>query len=393
MFHRLLSPLKSNSFFLFGARGTGKSTLLRRLFTDTEAEYIDLLDPVTEDALARNPRELVYRINALPEHKKWVILDEIQKVPRLLDLVHAVIESKDVRFAMTGSSARKLRHGVSNLLAGRAFVNHLYPLTSIETGDRFQLEQALRWGTLPKIYQFTTAQEKEEYLRAYAFAYLKEEIAAEQVVRKLDPFRNFLEIAAQCNGTILNYTRIADDIGVDTKTVQSYFSILEDTLLGITLPAFHGSVRKRQLSHPKFYLFDTGIKRALERTVSQPLTERSYGFGNAFEHFIFLEIYRLNDYHRKDWRFSYLRTKDGAEIDLIIDRPGSARALIEIKSTDHVDERDVATLNKFADDITPSAPYCISRDPRRKKIGKTLCLHWQEAFRELGVDHNSGEQQ
>ena len=299
--------------------------------------------------------------------------------------MHRLIETNTRKFALTGSSARKLKHGVSNLLAGRAFVNHLYPLTSFELGDRFNLIEVLRFGALPKVFAFDDEREKEELLRAYSFTYLKEEIATEQVVRKLDPFRNFLEIAAQQNGLILNFSSIARDIGVDTKTVQSYFQILEDTLVGFMLPAFHRSIRKRQIAHPKFYFFDLGVKRALERTVNQPMFERNFAFGNAFEHFVILELIRLSDYLRTDWRFSYLRTKDDAEVDLVIDRPGAPTALIEIKSTDSVNEADCASLNRFIQDIIPSEAFCVSRTTARKKIGKVLCIHWSELFKELGL--------
>lgn len=378
MFHRILTPLESNSFFLLGPRGTGKSTLLSSLFTKENAFFIDLLDSEKEDLFVRKPSELIYQVNALSENIKWIIIDEIQKVPKLLDIVHKLIESTDKKFALTGSSARKLKHGVSNLLAGRAFMNHLYPLTFNELGDSFNLIDILRFGSLPKVFSLKTDLEKEEFLRAYSFTYLKEEIASEQIVRKLDPFRNFLEIAAQSNGMVLNYSKIARDVGVDTKTVQSYFQILEDTLIGFMLPAFHRSIRKQQVLHPKFYFFDTGVKRALERTVNQPIFERSFAFGNAFEHFILLELNRMNVYLRKDWRFSYLRTKDDVEIDLIIERPGLPSALIEIKSTDAIDESDCKTLNTYVDEIIPSEAFCISRTKERKKIGKVLCIHWSD---------------
>lgn len=257
-------------------------------------------------------------------------------------------------------------------------MNHLYPLTSSELGDSFNLIEILKFGSLPKVFALKSDLEKEEFLRAYSFSYLKEEIASEQLVRKLDPFRNFLEIAAQTNGMVLNYSKIARDVGVDTKTVQSYFQILEDTLVGFMLPAYHMSIRKQQVLHPKFYFFDTGVKRALERTINQPIFERSFAFGNAFEHFIILELYRINAYLRKDWRFSYLRTKDNVEVDLIIERPGQPSVLIEIKSTEIIDEAYCKTLNTYVDEIVPSVAYCISRAKERKKIGKVLCFHWTE---------------
>jgi predicted AAA+ superfamily ATPase len=370
---------------LFGARGTGKTTLLHQIFNPETACFIDLLDPFEEDKFARDPSELDQRIAGLPLEKEWVIIDEIQRVPRLLDMVHLLIEKTNRRFVMTGSSGRKLKRGASNLLAGRAFVYNLFPLTSDEMGESVSLEEVLLWGTLPKIRHYTSDDDKKRYLQAYALTYLKEEIVAEQVVRRLDPFRHFLEVAAQSNGKIINFSNIARDTGVDTKTVQTYFMILEDTLVGHLLPAYHTSIRKRQRHNPKFYFFDTGVKRALDRTLDVGIKEGTFAFGEAFEHFIILELIHLSRYANNDWSFSYLNTKDGAEIDCIIDRPGMPKALIEIKSASSIHEKDVAIVNRFALDMKPCEAFCISRDPHVKKIGLVRCLPWREAIKEIGL--------
>jgi len=385
MIHRDLKPSKTSSFFLFGPRGTGKSTWLRGFSPAKNTLFVDLLDPQTEDSLFRNPNELKHQIEGRKNPPAWVVVDEVQKVPRLLDVVHGLIEGKGTKFALTGSSARKLKRGVSNLLAGRAFVYQLFPFTEKELGDDFDLKDALTWGTLPRLVSLPQADDKAEYLRAYALTYLKEEIASEQVVRWLPPFRNFLGVAAQCSGQVINFTKVARDVGVDTKTVQSYFEILEDTLMGISLPAFHLSVRKRQRSHPKFYFFDTGVKRALDRTLDQELYPRTFAWGFAFEHWIINEIHRRVHYARKDWTFSYLQTTDGGEIDLIVDRPGLSRLLVEIKSTDLVEEKDVACLNRLTPDIPNGLAFCLSLDPTRKKIGEVTCLFWRSAFDEWGL--------
>lgn len=385
MFHRIVSPLKSNSFFLFGPRGSGKTTFLTNYFNREEVEYIDLLRLDEEDFFARYPGELENRVRGLGPQKQWIVIDEIQRIPRLLDTVHRLIESTSMKFAITGSSGRKLKRGASNLLAGRAFVNHLHPLTISELGANAVIEDLLLWGSLPKVLNLTEPLERVEFLRSYTHTYLREEIAAEQLVRNLDPFRNFLHVAAQCNGQELNFSKIARDVGIDYKTVQSYFTILEDTMMGFLLPVWHRSIRKRQSTRPKFYFFDTGVKRALDYTISQELYPGSFAFGNAFEHLLILEFIRLNDYFRRDYRFSYLRTPAGLEVDLVIDRPGLPVAFVEIKSTDHAGDEECSAINAIVKDVPESAAFCISRDPHRKKIGSTLCIPFYDAAKELGL--------
>lgn len=317
------------------------------------------------------------------------MIDEVQKIPKLLDVVHKSIEEFKSLFALTGSSARKLKRGKANLLAGRAFVHHLFPLTHTELEKQFDLDFVLSWGSLPLILQLNDDVERARFLRSYTQTYLKEEIQVEQVVRKLEPFRHFLEVAAQQNSEILNYSNIARDVGVDTVTAQSYFQILTDTLMGYLLPAYHRSLRKRQAQNPKFYFFDLGVKRALEGTLTQSLVKSTYSYGKCFEHFLIVEIIRLNDYAEKDYRFSYLRTKDGAEIDLIIERPGMPMCLVEIKSADKVDERDIRTLKAFKKELGKKAEaYCLSRDPLARTIDDIHLLHWQEGLAEMGLKQN-----
>lgn len=385
MFHRLIKPLKNNSFFVFGPRGTGKTTFLKKFFADDKKIWIDLLDPSVEDIYSRQPNILGQQIEAKLGKVEWVVIDEVQKIPKLLNLVHKYIEEYDIKFALTGSSARKLKKGAANLLAGRAFMNYLFPLTHGEIGEKFDLMQALQWGTLPKAELLKSSDEKKSFLDAYALTYLKEEIWAEHIIRDLDPFRKFLEIAAQMNGEILNYSSIGRDVGADTKTIQSYFEILEDTLIGFLLEPFHMSIRKRQRKNPKFYFFDTGVVRALDKTLLQPLLPNTFSFGKAFEHFVIIEAYRLNIYNKRDYIFSYLRTKEDAEIDLIIERKGMPTALVEIKSSDSVDERHTRTLELFLKDFKNAQGYCLSRDPMHKKIGNVYSLPWNEGLKELNL--------
>lgn len=387
MFNRIIKPSYNSSFFVFGARGTGKTTWLKQEFlSQTDHVYLDLLDPDEEEKFSKNPNQLKLKVAGRKNKRTWIVIDEVQKVPKLLDVVHKCIEDHGVRFVLTGSSARKLKRGHANLLAGRAFVYHLFPLTHLELREKFGLESILQWGSLPMVFNFKNENDKIKYLKTYAQTYLKEEILVEQVIRKLEPFRQFLEIAAQQNGEIVNYSNIARDVGVDTVTVQSYFQILEETLVGGMLPAYHQSVRKRQKQNPKFYFFDLGVARSLSGTVSQKPIPSTYGFGRLFEQFIILEVIRLNAYLEKDFRLSYLRTKDDAEVDLIIERPGQSTVFVEIKSSSRVDERDIRTLKSFAKDLgDQNEYYCLSQDPEEKNADGIRMLPWQDGLKRIGL--------
>ena len=382
MFHRDCNFPILNHFFLFGARGTGKSTLLRERF-GKKILYFDLLNINTEREFARDPESLDAKIRAFQEQNKSleivvVVIDEIQKVPLLLDVVHRLIESNSkLQFALTGSSARKLKAGGANLLAGRAFLRSLFSLTSLELKDTFNLTETLRFGTLPKIFSLKSTTEKNEFLESYAQIYLKEEVWAEQLVRKIEPFRRFLEIAAQMNGKILNASKIARDVSADVKTIQNYYSILEDTHLGFELPAFETSVRKRLKAASKFYFLDTGITRALAYQLEiLPQKSTSY-FGDLFEQFLVAEIYKVNSYFARKFRFFYLQTTHGVEVDLVLFCPGKATLFIEIKSTDKVTAEDCKSLNHFAPDYPEGLFFCLSNDPEPKIFGSARCMHWR----------------
>ena len=382
MFQRECKLPENQSFFLFGARGTGKSTLLKSRLQLPQEAYIDLLVVSTERELARDPDALEAKVRALPEGINTVVIDEIQRLPRLLDVVHRLIETPDiaVRFALTGSSARKLKAGGANLLAGRAFLRNIFPLTQRELGDQFSLEHAMSWGTLPALFKFPAEADKVEYLEAYAHAYLKEEIWGEQIVRNLDPFRRFLEVAASQNGTIVNTSKIARDVGADYKTVQSYYSILEDTLLGFHLDAFDTSVRKRLRRAPKFYFFDCGVARALANQLSIKLHEATSYFGQIFEQFVINEVMRRNVYERRNFKLTYLCTEAGVEVDLVMELPGRPLIFVEIKSTQMVSENDVSHLSGFVKDFPSAKFFCLSRDKSRKKWGQVLALEWREGI-------------
>jgi predicted AAA+ superfamily ATPase len=384
MVDRLLKLNTSNSLFLFGARGTGKSTLLRQRFTDAAALlWIDLLSDEDEDEYRRHPSRLSEKLATTAF--KTVVIDEVQKNPKLLDIVQLEIEkNKDVQFILSSSSARKLKRGSANLLGGRAFTFNLFPMTHMEIGERFNLLQALEIGTLPKLLHYSDATDITRYLKSYVKTYLREEIVAEQVIRKIEPFQDFLEVSAQMNGKIINFSKIANEVGVDEKTIKTYYDILVDTLIGFYLPPFHRSIRKRQREAPKFYLFDPGIKRALANTLNIRLDPKTFEFGNAFEHFIILEVFRLNSYLEHDYKLSYLRTKDDAEIDLIVERPGHPDLLIEIKSYDRVQESDTRALQAFVDSWDrPAEGLLLSRDPSHIMSHDIKCYPWDRGLREI----------
>ena len=385
MITRLLQLPIDENFFLLGPRATGKTTLLKQLPWFKQSFYINLLKPEEERRFTKTPSELEAIVALLPLHITHIIIDEVQKVPKLLDVVHDLIETTEKKFILTGSSARKLKHGGANLLAGRAFVYYLYPFCYLEMHEQFHLNESLRFGTLPKIMEYSTDDKKERYLEAYANTYLKEEIWAEQFIRALSPFRSFLEVAAQSNGKCINFSQIARDVGVDDKTVLKYYAILVDTMLGFFLEAFQHSFRKRLSKMPKFYFFDLGVVSALTGLLSLPLQESTSRYGEAFEHFIILQCLQLNEYYHLGYRFSYLRTKEGVEIDLVIERPGRPLLFMEIKSTEQVEARHVHPLKKIAEDFGTCELVILSRDPYPKQVENIPVYPWADGLQRLFI--------
>jgi len=384
MFRRDCKPSFFQSFFIFGPRGTGKSTLINdllRQFPATEIMHIDLLLNDVDFAYRDRPMLLKEQLEAMTIKPKWVFIDEIQKAPDLLDIVHHLIENKNINFILSGSSARKLKRVGVNLLAGRAVEFKLHPFTSNELQEAFDLHHTLHFGTLPKIFSLPNEIEKKRFLRAYTNVYLREEIQQEQIVRNIDSFRAFLEVAAQTNGEILNYAKIARTAKVEEKNVSRYFEILRDTLVGFYLEPFNQSVRKQQSHKPKFYLFDLGVTRTLSKMLDVPLVAGNYGYGKSFEHFIVLEFIRRNDYLECDYSFSYLRTKDGVEIDLIIQRPGKKIVLAEIKSTTQVGDDHCRALRSTVDFFKDAERIVISQEKMARKLEDgILVLPWSEAL-------------
>ncbi len=387
MIPRLLKLPSDESFFLFGPRGVGKTTLLKNLPWFSKTLYINLLIATEEQRFIRNPDELIAIIKASPPDIHHVVIDEVQKLPKLLDVVHHLIETTSKKFVLTGSSARKLKRGSANLLAGRAFVYHLDPFAYSEIPEPPNLIDCLQWGMLPKTIEYAVPEKKQFYLESYTHTYLKEEVWAEQFIRELDPFRRFLEVAAQANGKLVNFSNIARDVGTTDKNIQHYFSILEDTLLGFFLEPFQHSFRKRLSKTPKFYFFDLGVVRSLTMQLTLPLVESTSAFGDYFEHFVVLQCKQLANCYHHPYRFSYLRTKDDTEIDLVVERPGLPLLLIEIKSANHVQSIHLRGLRKIAEDLGGCEPVCFSRDPYPKELEGIKVLPWlqgvQEYFGEL----------
>tara|TARA_B100000989_G_scaffold236433_2_gene183254 strand:- start:5122 stop:6312 length:1191 start_codon:yes stop_codon:yes gene_type:complete len=381
VFPRILQFARQRSFFLFGARNTGKSTLIDERFSEENTLWLDLLDPDLEYRFASDPNALAQIVLNLPAEIIYIVIDEVQKVPKLLDVVQSLMRQCDKFFIMTGSSARKLKRGGANLLAGRAFVYHLFPFSYLELNGHFKLSQALETGLLPEVIASETREEQDLFLQAYAHTYLKEEIAGEQLVRNLDPFRKFLEVAAQANGKIINFANIARDVGVDEKTVQNYFTILEDTLIGFYLEAYQNSFRKRLSKKPKFYFFDTGVVRALARMLSVPLQESTSGYGDAFEHFIILECYKLCKYLNPEYRLTYLSTTSGAEIDLVVERPGKPLLLIEIKSSTELKPEDLSKFIILSQEVPDAEAVCFCRDPFVKQFEHVRVVPWEQGVK------------
>ena len=392
MYQRLCKPLKDMSFFLFGARGTGKTWLLRELLNE-ETEILlklNLLNESTYLEYLTKPEKLKNYLKILPD-KKWIVIDEVQRIPSLLNVVHDILESPDyhgkIFFALTGSSARKLKRGGANLLAGRALVYNIYPFSYFEVNssgrEDFNLLQMLNWGSLPYVVTASSDVLRKEILTAYVGTYLKEEIKEEQIVRQIEPFARFLESAAQANTTIIQYSNIANAAQVDQKAVARYFEILEDTLIGYFLEPYSLSTRERTVAKAKFYFFDLGVCRALSRSLDIAISPGTYAWGKAFEHFFISEVLKLNSYYRTNLRFSYLRTKDDAEIDLIVERPGSSTLCIEIKSGKEVTEKEVNKLLNISSSIKNSKPMMVYDGKEELLINNVRIVNWKEALKEI----------
>ena len=344
------------AMFLFGARQTGKSTLLKERFKGKI--YYDLLDPELRKFFKRNPNALKEALSDKPAGT-LVIIDEIQKVPELLDIVHSLMVDKGLWFILSGSSARKLKKTGANTLGGRAIPETLYPLVWPEVTD-FQLDRAVQNGMIPRHYVVPDATKR---LKGYVEVYLNEEIREEGEVRELEAFERFMEVAAISDGEMLNYTNIASDCGVSAKTVQSYFQILYDTLIGYEIPAYRKEVKRKTVQASKFYYFDVGLANYLMGRHS--LKRGTDDYGHAFEHLVMQEIVAYKGYKDKKEIISYWRTYDKKEVDAII---GDARVAIEIKSAEEVKTRHKKGLKAFHEEHPDCRLILVSLEPVTRKV-------------------------
>lgn len=363
--------LKMKSFFLFGPRATGKSSLIQHQLKE-HAIVFDLLRTDLYMQLNANPSQLEMMIPK--DSDKIIVLDEVQRIPMLLNEVHRLIESKGHTFLLTGSSARKLRQHHVNLLAGRAWEAQLFPLTFHELSDRFQLERYLQFGGLPSVY---LSDNPHEELIAYTNTYLKEEIQAESLVRKLPAFLRFLKFSALTSGKVLNFTSIANDAGVPTNTVREYYHILEDTFVGFMVPAWTKSVKRKPSSTAKFYFFDLGARNTLCDIKTLPPASDLYG--QAFEHFIAHELRAYISYKRLHLPLNYWATKHGEEVDFII----GDEVAIEVKTTQNVSDKHLKGLKFLQEEQLVGKYFIVSHDPIQKETSNIVCLHWREFLTKL----------
>jgi predicted AAA+ superfamily ATPase len=372
-FVNLQALLEKKSHFLLGPRQTGKTFLVRH--TLKNARVYDLLDHAVYLALSQNPGRMAQELSP---KDRIVVIDEIQRLPELLNEVHRLIESRGLRFLLTGSSARKLRRGGVNLLGGRARTKYLHPLTYKELGSRFDLRTATERGLLPSIY---FSDDPRADLQSYAGSYLQQEIVAEGATRNVPAFSRFLKVAAFCNGTIVNFTKVANDAQVKRTTVYEYFEILKDTLVLYELPAWRKTRKRKPLASSKYYFFDVGVVSSLQGRRFCPGTPE---FGEALETYLMHELTSHSDYVSQE-PLSYWRSTTGFEVDFIL----GDHTAIEVKAKENVSLQDLRSLRALAEEKQLKRYLCVSLEPRARKIDGVSILPireflealWNEEFR------------
>lgn len=363
--------LGSESCFFWGPRQSGKSTLLKTLFP--KSPYYDLLLSDEFERLNRQPSLLREELLASRPNSP-VIIDEVQKIPSLLDEIQWLMVNEKIQFVLCGSSARKLKRGGGNLLGGRALRYELFPLVSQEIPD-FNLLRGLNHGFLPRHYQ---SDQPELLGRSYIGDYLKEEIAAEALTRNVPAFAKFLEAASFSNGEVVNFINIARECGISAPTVKEYFQILEDTLLARFVPVFQKKPKRRVIQAPKFYLFDVGIANTLLKRGT--ISAGSEIFGRAFEHFILQEIISHSHYSGLSYPISYWRTASGFEVDFIL---GNREVALEVKAVGQVHVQHLRSMNAFQEEYRPKKAIIVSLDTKPRKVGTITIIPWKIFLNDL----------
>jgi len=366
--------LQKKSHFLFGPRQTGKTSLIRHSLKGVRS--YDLLDNSVYLSLSQDPGRIAQEINP---RDKIVVVDEIQRLPVLLNEVHRLIEERGIRFLLTGSSARKLRRGGVNLLGGRARTKYMHPLTYRELGNQFNLFKAIERGLLPSIY---LSDDPHADLEAYTGSYLQQEIVAEGTTRNIPAFSRFLKVAALCNGTVVNFTNVSNDAQVPRTTVYEYFEILKDTLLLYELPAWRKSKKRKPLTSSKYYFFDVGVVAALQGRQFRPGTPE---FGEAFETYLMHELVSYSDYISGE-PLSYWRSTSGFEVDFIL----GDHTAVEVKAKENVSAHDLKSLRALIEEKKLKRYLCVSLGPRRRNLENVTILPLREFLEALwGREYSS----
>jgi len=373
MYSRLIHSPEGKSFFLFGPRGTGKTTWVKAAFP--KAIYVDLLEAELFNNLLVNPQRLE---NLIPEDfKDWIIIDEVQRIPEILNEVHRLIEKYKYKFILTGSNARKIKRKGQNLMAGRALTCYMHPLTVSELGVDFNLGLSLAYGQLPSVYM---EKDPKSYLESYVKTYLEEEIQQEGLTRSLAGFARFLEAASFSQGSILNISSVARECSVERKVVESYFSILEDLLMAYRVPVFVKKAKRRMISHPKFYFFDAGVYRTLRPAGPLDMPEEIEGV--SLETLLFQELNAANTNYGLGYKIYYWRTADNTEVDFVLYGDKGIRTF-EIKRTARISGGMLKGLKSFLADYPMSKAYFVYGGNRKMRDGKISILPIEDALKRL----------
>lgn len=373
MYSRFIKHPENKSFFLFGPRGTGKTTWVKSAFQDSV--YIDLLEAELFNDLLANPQRLENLVP--PDFNGWVIIDEIQRVPDLLHEIHRLIETRKYKFIITGSSPRKLKGKGPNLLAGRALTLFMHPLSITELGSDFRLEHSLKYGQLPSVY---TEADPKKYLEAYVSTYLEEEIRQEGLTRNLSAFVRFLETSSFSQGSVLNISSVARESSVERKVVENYFSILNDLRIAYRIPVFSRRAKRRLAVHPKFYFFDTGVYRTLRPM--GPLDAPQEIDGIALETLFLQEIIAHNSSLDLGYKIFYWRTSNGREVDFVLYGPRGLLAF-EIKRTARITSAMLVGLKSFVGDYPMAKAYFVYAGSRHQYDGNIEIVPVLEILKNL----------